>query len=190
MTFNAKERTLREIVVLALSAGWKVTKVTRAQGSLFGHILAVPIVIPPQPEENEPVTVVKVEKAGRDVVEPKGAVDVSQESTYEMPTFAFESSVDLSGVTVGVLLGVDLTSTSTSTSVVGVTGANGRVRMRDADTDTDGRKFIGHDGLLSPRSDGELRIGGGSRSESRGMNYSGGSGGHGPLPVEEEIFPR
>jgi hypothetical protein len=46
VTFNAKERTLREIVALALSAGWKVTKVTRAQGSLFGHILAVPVDIP------------------------------------------------------------------------------------------------------------------------------------------------
>jgi hypothetical protein len=46
VTFNAKERTLREIVALALSAGWRVTKVTRAQGSLFGHILAVPVDIP------------------------------------------------------------------------------------------------------------------------------------------------
>jgi len=156
---------------------------------LFGHILAVPVAIPPQPEENEPVMVVEAEKAGRDVGVGKEAVDVSQESTYEMPTFAFGSSVDLSGATV-VVSGTDSSSTLTSTSVVGVTGANGRVRMRDADTDTDGRKFIGHDGLLSPRSDGELRIGGGSRSESRGMNYSGGSGGHGPLPVEEEIFPR
>jgi hypothetical protein len=46
VTFNAKERTLREIVALALSAGWKVIKVTRAQGSLFGHILAVLVDIP------------------------------------------------------------------------------------------------------------------------------------------------
>jgi hypothetical protein len=41
-----KERTLREIIALALSAGWKVVKVTRAQGSLFGHILAVLVDIP------------------------------------------------------------------------------------------------------------------------------------------------
>jgi hypothetical protein len=46
--FNAKEQTLHEIVALAVSAEWKVTKVTRAQGSLFGHIVAVPVNIPPQ----------------------------------------------------------------------------------------------------------------------------------------------
>ncbi|KAF9066979.1 S-adenosyl-L-methionine-dependent methyltransferase [Rhodocollybia butyracea] len=38
--FNGQERTLREIVSLAHSAGWKVTKVTKAPGSLFGHIVA------------------------------------------------------------------------------------------------------------------------------------------------------
>ncbi|RDB30841.1 4-O-methyltransferase 1 [Hypsizygus marmoreus] len=46
--FNAQERTLREIVALALSAGWKVIKVTHAVGSLFGHIVAVPVPIPMQ----------------------------------------------------------------------------------------------------------------------------------------------
>src|ERR1700722_15280850 len=47
VTFNSKERTLREIVKLALSAGWRVTKVTRTQGgSLFAHIIAVPVDIP------------------------------------------------------------------------------------------------------------------------------------------------
>ncbi|KAG6817373.1 hypothetical protein H0H87_009560 [Tephrocybe sp. NHM501043] len=44
--FNAQERTLRETTSLALSAGWKVVKVTRSPGSLFGHIIAVPIPIP------------------------------------------------------------------------------------------------------------------------------------------------
>ncbi|KAF8177530.1 hypothetical protein K438DRAFT_1978507 [Mycena galopus ATCC 62051] len=50
VTFNGQERTLREIVALALSAGWKVVRVTKAPGSLFGHIVAVPIVasVPPQ----------------------------------------------------------------------------------------------------------------------------------------------
>ncbi|KAJ4474486.1 O-methyltransferase [Lentinula aciculospora] len=46
--FNGQERTLREIVSLAHSAGWKVTKVTKAPGSLFGHIVAIPIEIPIQ----------------------------------------------------------------------------------------------------------------------------------------------
>ncbi|KAH6904164.1 hypothetical protein BKA70DRAFT_1565905 [Coprinopsis sp. MPI-PUGE-AT-0042] len=41
--FNSQERTLREIVALARSAGWKVVRVTQSPGSLFGHIVAVPI---------------------------------------------------------------------------------------------------------------------------------------------------
>ena len=42
--FNSQERTLREITELALSAGWKVVKVTRSEG-LFGQIVAVPITV-------------------------------------------------------------------------------------------------------------------------------------------------
>jgi hypothetical protein len=45
--FNSQERTLREIVVLAASSGWKVVKVTNT-ASLFGHIVAVPAAIPIQ----------------------------------------------------------------------------------------------------------------------------------------------
>ncbi len=46
--FNAQERTLRELAALTLSAGWKIVQVTRAPGSLFGHIIAVPVDIPPE----------------------------------------------------------------------------------------------------------------------------------------------
>ncbi|KAJ7263048.1 hypothetical protein C8J57DRAFT_1719238 [Mycena rebaudengoi] len=46
VTFNGQERTLRETVALALSAGWKVVRVTKAPGSLFGHIVAVPVAVP------------------------------------------------------------------------------------------------------------------------------------------------
>ncbi|KAF7324950.1 Ich1 protein [Mycena kentingensis (nom. inval.)] len=46
VTFNGQERTLREIVSLAASAGWKVVKVVKAPGSLFGHIVAVPVAVP------------------------------------------------------------------------------------------------------------------------------------------------
>jgi len=46
--FNAQERTLREIVALAASAGWKVTKVTKSIGSLLGYIIAVPSKVPSQ----------------------------------------------------------------------------------------------------------------------------------------------
>ncbi|KAK7052486.1 O-methyltransferase [Favolaschia claudopus] len=48
VTFNGQERTLREIVALALSAGWKVVRVAKAPGSLFGHITAVPVSVPAQ----------------------------------------------------------------------------------------------------------------------------------------------
>lgn len=44
--FNSQERTLRELAALTLTAGWKIDHVTRAEGSLFGHIIAVPVDIP------------------------------------------------------------------------------------------------------------------------------------------------
>jgi hypothetical protein len=48
VTFNSKERTLREMTDIALSAGWQVTEVIRRpEGSLFGSIVAVPISVPP-----------------------------------------------------------------------------------------------------------------------------------------------
>ncbi|KAK7689556.1 hypothetical protein QCA50_007348 [Cerrena zonata] len=46
VTFNSQERTLRELTALTLTAGWKVVQVTRAEGTLFGHIIAVPVDIP------------------------------------------------------------------------------------------------------------------------------------------------
>jgi hypothetical protein len=46
--FNSQERTLREIVALAASSGWKVVRVTKTAASLFGHIVAVPAAIPIQ----------------------------------------------------------------------------------------------------------------------------------------------
>nr|BAA32788.1 Ich1 [Coprinopsis cinerea] len=44
--FNSQERTLREIVALTRSAGWRVVRVTQAPGSHFGHIVALPCPIP------------------------------------------------------------------------------------------------------------------------------------------------
>ena len=46
VTFNAQERTLREMSALTLAAGWKIVDVAHAEGSLFGHMTAVPIEIP------------------------------------------------------------------------------------------------------------------------------------------------
>lgn len=46
--FNSKERTLREMTEIALSAGWQITGVIRKpEGSLFGSIIAIPISVPP-----------------------------------------------------------------------------------------------------------------------------------------------
>ncbi|KIY72579.1 hypothetical protein CYLTODRAFT_449741 [Cylindrobasidium torrendii FP15055 ss-10] len=45
-TFNGKERTLRETVTLAASAGWKVTEFNKISGSIFGHVVAIPTHIP------------------------------------------------------------------------------------------------------------------------------------------------
>lgn len=48
VTFNSKERTLREMSDIALSAGWQVTEVIRRpEGSLFSSIVAVPTSVPP-----------------------------------------------------------------------------------------------------------------------------------------------
>ncbi|KAI0041475.1 hypothetical protein FA95DRAFT_1548706 [Auriscalpium vulgare] len=46
VTFNGQERTLPEFIDLCASAGWKITRVSRAEGSLFGHIIAVPATLP------------------------------------------------------------------------------------------------------------------------------------------------
>ncbi|KIY50250.1 S-adenosyl-L-methionine-dependent methyltransferase, partial [Fistulina hepatica ATCC 64428] len=42
VVFNSLERTRQEIYDLCLSAGWKVTKVSRSPGSAFCYIVAVP----------------------------------------------------------------------------------------------------------------------------------------------------
>ena len=48
VTFNSKERTLREMTDIALAAGWQVTEVIRKpEGSLFGNIIAIPTSLPP-----------------------------------------------------------------------------------------------------------------------------------------------
>ena len=46
VTFNAQERTLREMAALTLRAGWQIVAVVHGEESLFGHITAVPVEIP------------------------------------------------------------------------------------------------------------------------------------------------
>ncbi|KAH7890346.1 S-adenosyl-L-methionine-dependent methyltransferase, partial [Phlebopus sp. FC_14] len=43
ITFNGKERTLRELCALALSAGWRVARMSRSEGSMFAYLVCVPI---------------------------------------------------------------------------------------------------------------------------------------------------
>ncbi len=54
--FNSQERTLREMVTLTLSAGWKIVKVTKTPGSLFGYLVAEPVPIPDAPTAAPGVT--------------------------------------------------------------------------------------------------------------------------------------
>jgi hypothetical protein len=62
--FNSQERTLREFCALTQATGWKITQVIRAEGSIFGHLTAVPVDIPDEtlhspvmnmPEDEEPL---------------------------------------------------------------------------------------------------------------------------------------
>lgn len=46
VTFNGKERTLREFCALALSAGWRITRITRPEGTLFAYLVCEPIALP------------------------------------------------------------------------------------------------------------------------------------------------
>jgi hypothetical protein len=46
ITFNGKERTLRELCALALSSGWRIVRVTFSKGSHFGHLVCEPVDIP------------------------------------------------------------------------------------------------------------------------------------------------
>ncbi len=41
--FKAKERTYREMDALSQSAGWKISRVKRAVGSLWAYITADPV---------------------------------------------------------------------------------------------------------------------------------------------------
>ena len=46
VTFNAQERTLREMAALTRRAGWAIVDVVHGEESLFGHLTAVPVEIP------------------------------------------------------------------------------------------------------------------------------------------------
>ena len=64
ITFNGKERTLRELCALALSSGWRIVRVTYSKGSHFGHLVCEPVdipedaftILPKRPATAEPTT--------------------------------------------------------------------------------------------------------------------------------------
>jgi hypothetical protein len=136
VTFNAKERTLREIVAFALSMGWKVIKVTRAQGSLFGHILAVLVDILVQEEEEDdgqshnkfvpagecagsafasaPAATAVVAVANLD-----DGTSIHEEPRIDTPTFVFASNVDLPSVAAdSISISISISTTTSAAAAV------------------------------------------------------------------------
>jgi hypothetical protein len=80
--FNSQERTLRESVTLALSAGWKIVRVSRTSGSSFGYMVAVPVTIPPQPQKTLDLRSFK----GQRSTEPIETKNQREDSEYDTPT--------------------------------------------------------------------------------------------------------
>ncbi|PPQ89291.1 hypothetical protein CVT25_000884 [Psilocybe cyanescens] len=76
--FNSQERTLRELVSLALSAGWKIVKVTRTSGSMFGYLVAEPVDIPAQYQDVDQKILTGLNQEG-DLFSPFKGVNVEEE---------------------------------------------------------------------------------------------------------------
>lgn len=131
--FNAQERTLREIVCLARSAGWRVTKVTRAQGSLFGHILAVPCEVPAGAYDAEQEDIEGVERAVEVREGPEGGAavpsGVGKAQGTHRPITSVVSSIDLHGLVDG--LGLALPRASSQSEAVSHTASSELGEKRD-----------------------------------------------------------
>ncbi|PPQ91161.1 hypothetical protein CVT25_002910, partial [Psilocybe cyanescens] len=80
--FNSQERTLRELVSLTLSAGWKIVKVTRTSGSMFGYLVAEPVDIPAQYQDLDQKTQTGLNLEG-DLFSPFKSVNVEEEEVVE-----------------------------------------------------------------------------------------------------------
>jgi hypothetical protein len=185
-TFNAKERTLCEIVALGLSAGWKFIKATRTQGSLFGHILAVLVHIPVQEEDDgqshnnfvpagecagsafssAPAATAVVAVANLD-----DGTGIHEESRIDTPTFAFASNVDLRSVAAdSISTSISISTTTCAAAAVPVRldhrSGRGRGIMRRASSPLLGR-------LRLQPSNVELNMGVESNSESSGSGEEG-----------------
>jgi len=95
-TFNSQERTLREIATLCRSAGWKVTKVVKAPGSLFGHITAVPTTLP----KSLPSPVYRAKKTSADLHVLDGMTSVGEDIPF--PSMYTRSATPTFGTNVGL----------------------------------------------------------------------------------------
>ncbi|KIM43500.1 hypothetical protein M413DRAFT_18022 [Hebeloma cylindrosporum] len=84
--FNSQERTLRESVTLALSAGWKIIRVSRTSGSSFGYMVAIPVAVPPQPEKTIDIRSTEG-RMGAEPIEIKTQGEVPE---YDTPTAAYK----------------------------------------------------------------------------------------------------
>lgn len=84
VTFNSQERTLRELVTLAASAGWKVTKVTRTPGSLFGYLVAVPVPIPDLKTINDSPSVLYESGSSASLLSSGVKTDVCEEENHSV----------------------------------------------------------------------------------------------------------
>ncbi|KIM86573.1 hypothetical protein PILCRDRAFT_815806 [Piloderma croceum F 1598] len=167
VTFNAKERTLREIVALALSAGWKVTKVTRAQGSLFGYILAVPVDIPVQVDDDQDQNLSECARsvsvsapAVVTVADADNDAGVREEPRIDTPTFALTSNVDLRSVTAdSISTSISTTTSAAAAAALGHRSGRGWGIMRKVSSPLVGR-------LRPGPSNVDLNMGVESNSES------------------------
>ena len=79
-------------MTLARSAGWKVIKVTRSEGSLFGYIIAVPTDIPPR-TDHESETAYETTKEEAQVASTENDLIGHRISRVGTPTFG--SRLDL-----------------------------------------------------------------------------------------------
>ena len=97
--FNSKERTLREMTDVALSAGWQVTEVIRKpEGSLFCSIVAVPIPVPPSAAPRSPF--IEQEITERSV---SPVADISHSRPQPPPPNGGGMATSRSGTTMGRL---------------------------------------------------------------------------------------
>ena len=67
VTLGGQERTLPELRSLAESAGWRLIRVARAEGSLFAYVVAEPCPIPSRSAISPSITTLPMEDAEEEI---------------------------------------------------------------------------------------------------------------------------